>query len=250
MSVGSLLRQARRDAGLSIEQLAAASRIRGALIKDLENNVFTSCGGEIYVRGHLRSLAKICGADGVILLNTFDEITITENRTIQDLLSENSATTPRKIRSPISWKVISSVAAGIVAFGFLGSFLIKTTQDTNESVNDAVNNSASTPAQSQNRDGDNFGAVATKKSDVTIILTATNGLSWIAVTDSTGTMLFSGRLRQGESRTFTDNQLLALVIGNSGAINVNVDGEDLGFLGSVGSVTRSEFGPQANNSAG
>ncbi len=248
MTVGSLLKQARKEAGLSIEQLSATSRIRATLINDLEKDCFTSCGGEAYVRGHLRSLAKICGADAVTLLEAYDKIAITDDRTIRDLLNENNAIKPLKIRNPISWKAISTVAAGVVTLGFLGSFVMNSVQETNQSVNVAANTSATTPTQTQDRD--NFSAVATKTRDVTIILTATDGLSWISVTDSTGTQLFTGRLRQGESRTFTDNQLLYLVIGNSGAINVNVNGEDLGFLGSVGSVTRSEYGPQANKSAG
>ncbi len=250
MSAGSLLKQARREAGLSIEQLSATSRIRGTLIKDLEKDCFTSCGGEAYVRGHIRSLAKICGADVVTLLEAYDKIAITEDRTMQDLLNESSATKSLKVRSPISWKAISAVAAGIVTLGFLGSFVMNSVRETNQSVNVAANTSATTATATQTQSRDNLGAVATKRSDVTMILTATNGLSWVSVTDSTGGQLFSNRLRQGESRTFTDNQLLYLVIGNSGAINVNVNGEDLGFLGSVGSVTRSEYGPQANKSAG
>ncbi len=256
MSVGSLLKQARREAGLSIEQLSATSRIRCTLIRDLEKDCFTSCGGEAYVRGHIRSLAKICDADAVTLLEAYDKIAITEDRTMRDLLNESSATKSLKVRSPISWKAISTVAAGVVTLGFLGSFVMNSVRETNQSVNVAANTSATTATatptqtQTQTQDRDNLGAVATKTNDVTIILTATNGLSWVSVTDSVGGQLFSDRLRQGESRTFTDNQLLYLVIGNSGAINVNVNGEDLGFLGSVGSVTRSEYGPQANKSAG
>jgi hypothetical protein len=45
--------------------------------------------------------------------------------------------------------------------------------------------------------------------------------------------------------TFTDNQLLYLVIGNAGAIQLIVNGEDLGVPGKVGEVLRLEFGPQA-----
>ena len=38
-------------------------------------------------------------------------------------------------------------------------------------------------------------------------LTGVNGLSWVAISDSTGTTQYSGRIRQGEAKTFTDNQL-------------------------------------------
>ena len=67
------------------------------------------------------------------------------------------------------------------------------------------------------------------------------------MSDSTGTTQFSGRVRQGEERIFTDNQLLYLVIGNAGAISLTVNGEDIGVAGAVGEVLRLEFGPQASN---
>ena len=81
-------------------------------------------------------------------------------------------------------------------------------------------------------------------------LTGVNGLSWVAISDSTGTTQYSGRIRQGEAKTFTDNQLLYLVIGNAGAINLKVNGEDLGVAGKVGEVVRLEFGPQSQNQQG
>jgi hypothetical protein len=56
---------------------------------------------------------------------------------------------------------------------------------------------------------------------------------------------YSGRIRQGEELTFKDDQLLYLVIGNAGAIQLIVNGEDLGVPGKVGEVLRLEFGPQA-----
>mgnify|MGYP003345622090 FL=1 len=90
-------------------------------------------------------------------------------------------------------------------------------------------------------------AVAKKIDGVEVALKGVNGLSWVAVSDSTGTNLFSGRIRQGESRTFSDNQLLYVVIGNAGAINLTVNGENLGVPGEVGEVVRLEFGPQASN---
>ena len=63
--------------------------------------------------------------------------------------------------------------------------------------------------------------------------------------DSSGATQYSGRIREGEQMTFNDDQLLYLVIGNAGAIQLVVNGEDLGVPGKVGEVVRLEFGPQA-----
>ena len=94
------------------------------------------------------------------------------------------------------------------------------------------------------------GAVAEVKDGVEVVIAGVNGLSWVAVNDSTGATQFSGRIRQGESRSFNDNQLLYLVIGNAGAVQLKVNGEDLGVPGRVGEVVRLEFGPQASNNQG
>ena len=59
MSLGSALKSARTAAGLSVEELAARTRIRAALIKELENDNFVNCGGDTYARGHIRAIARI-----------------------------------------------------------------------------------------------------------------------------------------------------------------------------------------------
>jgi hypothetical protein len=109
------------------------------------------------------------------------------------------------------------------------------------------NNSSTTITSPATQSTSENSPVAGKVKGVEVTLKGVNGLSWVAINDSTGTTLFSGRIRQGESRSFTDNQLLYVVIGNAGAINLTVNGEDLGVPGRVGEVIRLEFGPQASN---
>ena len=46
MSLGSMITQARKSAGLSIEDLSASTNIRTALLKEIESNNFANCGGE------------------------------------------------------------------------------------------------------------------------------------------------------------------------------------------------------------
>ncbi len=89
------------------------------------------------------------------------------------------------------------------------------------------------------------GPVATRTDGVNVTVKAVNGLSWVAASDSSGTTLFSGRIRQGEEQTFQDDQLIYLVLGNAGALELIVNGENLGTAGAVGEVVRLEFGPQA-----
>lgn len=56
-SIGSRLRHAREERGLSIAQLCEAVRLRPSVIHWIESDDFTPCGPPAYVRGYLRSLA-------------------------------------------------------------------------------------------------------------------------------------------------------------------------------------------------
>ena len=72
MSIGTTLAEARESAGLSLEDVAKATRIRRTLILGIENDDFSACGGDFYARGHLRNIAAAVGLDPAPLLAEFD----------------------------------------------------------------------------------------------------------------------------------------------------------------------------------
>jgi cytoskeletal protein RodZ len=236
MSVGLRLKEVRKSAGLTIEQLSARTRIPASVIEDLERDNFSTCGGPTYARGHIRTIARVCGVGDTEILLAFESQTIPLSKSIRDLLNDTSATPAMKERKPLSWKALSGVAAGVFAFALVGVGILS-----------SGNNSSTTITSPSSSSSNQESPVAKKIDGVEVKLKGVNGLSWVAVSDSTGTTLFSGRIRQGEERTYTDNQLLYVVIGNAGAINLTVNGEDLGVPGRVGEVVRLEFGPQASN---
>ncbi len=239
MSVGTSLKEMRKSAGLTVDQLSARTRIPTSVIDDLERDNFSTCGGPTYARGHIRTIARICGVGDSEVLLAFESQTIPLSKSIRDLLNDTSATTARKERKPLSWKALGGVAAGIFAFVIFGVGLI-----SNGNKNSTIVTSSSTSENSKDS------PVASKREGVEVRLKGVNGLSWVAISDSTGVTQFSGRIRQGEERTFSDNQLLYVVIGNAGAINLTVNGENIGVPGKVGEVVRLEFGPQAATNQG
>lgn len=237
MSVGLRLKEVRKSAGLTIEQLSARTRIPASVIEDLERDNFSTCGGPTYARGHIRTIARVCGVGDTEILLAFESQTIPLSKSIRDLLNDTSATAAKKERKPLSWKALGGVAAGVFAFALVGVGIISSGNNNSVTVTSNSETSENSP-------------VAAKRNGVEVKLTGVNGLSWVAISDSTGTTQFSGRIRQGEERTFSDNQLLYVVIGNAGAINLTVNGEDIGVPGSVGEVVRLEFGPQASTNQG
>jgi len=233
MSLGSSIREVRKSSGYSIAELSARTRIPESVIEDLEQDNFSTCGGAAYARGHIRNIANICGADVENLLSLFESQTIPLNKSIRELLNDNNVTKPKAIKKPLSWKSLAGVLTGLVGLALVGGFIIS-------SSNSPQTNSPTITVPSSET-----GPVASRTEGVEVTLLGVNGLSWVAVSDSTGATLYSGRIRQGESKTFTDSQLIYLVLGNAGAIDLTVNGEKLGAAGKIGEVVRLEFGPQA-----
>jgi cytoskeleton protein RodZ len=239
MSVGSSLKEMRKSAGFTVDQLSARTRIPTSVIEDLERDNFSTCGGPTYARGHIRTIARICGVGDSEVLLAFESQTIPLSKSIRDLLNDTNATAAKKERKPLSWKALGGVAAGVFAFAIFGVGLLSSGE-----------NNSTTVTSSSNSETSKDSPAAAKSDGVEVTLKGVNGLSWVAISDSTGTTQFSGRIRQGEERTFSDNQLLYVVIGNAGAINLTVNGENIGVPGSVGEVVRLEFGPQASTNQG
>ncbi|PZH08289.1 DUF4115 domain-containing protein, partial [Streptomyces sp. NTH33] len=67
-SVGRALQQARIAAGMTVEDVSSATRVRTAIVHAIEAGDFTPCGGDVYARGHIRSLAKAVHLDPAPLL--------------------------------------------------------------------------------------------------------------------------------------------------------------------------------------
>lgn len=63
-SVGARLRLERELLGMSIEEVARATRIPVTSLERVENDRFDDLPGEVFVRGFLRSYAKTVGLDG------------------------------------------------------------------------------------------------------------------------------------------------------------------------------------------
>lgn len=238
MSVGTSLQELRAKAGLSIAELAKRTRIPSSVLEDLEQDKFSTSGGPAYARGHIRTIARICNVDASPILAQFESQTIPLSKSIRDLLNDTSVTKAKPERKPLSWKALSGITAGVVLAG-----LIFTSMFSGGSKTEIT---SPNPSSSSSSDG----AVAMKRKGVEIVLTAVNGLSWVKVSDSTGNDVYSGRINQGESRTFEDNQLLKVVIGNAGAIRVSYNNVDQGIVGNVGEVVRLEYASPTTGAQG
>jgi hypothetical protein len=76
---------------------------------------------------------------------------------------------------------------------------------------------------------------------VNLVVTGVSGKSWLGLTNADGEQVFNGQISAGQVATFSDPQLIKAIIGNAGAVRLNLNGADLGVAGADGEVVRLDF---------
>ena len=72
MGIGGALAEARTQAGLTIAQVSERTRIRETIIRGIELDDYSACGGDYYARGHIRAIARVVGTDPAPLIKEYD----------------------------------------------------------------------------------------------------------------------------------------------------------------------------------
>ena len=69
--VGRTLAKARMSRGLSVAQVAEATKLRRVLVEAIERDDFRPSGSEFYVISHLRMIAAVVGLDPNVVVMEF-----------------------------------------------------------------------------------------------------------------------------------------------------------------------------------
>lgn len=238
MSIGPQLKQAREAAGLSLQDVSASTRVRQTVISALERDDFSLCGGEAYARGHIRTLARLVGLDPEPLIAEFDAQY--GNPALDDFAESTPIVLSRPRKSP--WRPAMAVA-GVALFVVAGVAVVQGDSQDQIANPGQTATPSNTPEPTTNTPSDDGATVADARDGVSFAVTATRGSSWVSISDSTGAELYQGILRPGDSRSFEDETNLRVVIGNAGAVDIAVNGRDLGPAGANGAVVRFNLVP-------
>lgn len=239
MTIGDQLKAARSASGLSLNDVATKTRLRARVITEIESDEYKSTGGLAYARGHIRTLAQIYGMDVQALLAEFDALHRGEEGSMSEKLEENNITTSVEKSKP-SWKIFGMVAGFTV-------FAIAAFQVAPGLIDSEQPNRILTAAESVITGEEEAPAVASAVRGVNVTLRAIGSVSWVKISGADGATKFEGKLRQGDSQEFFDDQLIQLVIGNAGAVTITYNGQDLGTSGRIGEVTRLQFTPETDS---
>lgn len=249
ISVGRALKQARIAAGLTVDDVSNATRVRIAIVHAIEADDFAPCGGDVYARGHIRTLAKAVRLDPAPLLAQYDaDHGGRPAPTPAAPLFEAERIRPER-RGP-NWTA-AMVAAIVAVIGFVGFTAFKGGDEgaktpVAEGASPSVGKSASpTPKsekpESPKPDPSDSAIAAAPQDKVTVKVSAPDGKSWISAKDHNGRLLYDGLLQQGESKTFQDSEKINLVLGDAGAIQLYVNGKKIDDDWAPGAVERLTY---------
>ena len=241
MSLGSLIAKARKDAGLSLEDLAAKTNIRMSVLSEIEKNNFEHCGGETYARGHVRNIAAVLKADQKEFIRLYEEEQGGETRSIKDLLIENSVMRLPAEARKVSWKVLVLISVVSLFVVGIGQVVISNI-NTNDVVSAVPSASASPTAAESPSAEPSAESTFSSGTGVEVVINAVRAKSWLFVSDASGRTLFSGQVSRGAVKVFSSDSQLNLKVGNAGGVDLKVNGKKVEAIGVDGEVVSVSYG--------
>ncbi|HUN36293.1 MAG TPA: RodZ domain-containing protein [Trebonia sp.] len=225
MSIGETLAEARRQAGLTVTQVSQQTRIRESIIRAIEQSDFSSCGGDFYARGHVRSIAGVVKTDPAPLIREYDEEHGPPGAISAADIFEPS--TPIKIRDPKPFPfgkvaaVLVLAAAGFGVYRLAVHSPVKAPASPVAAIKPTVTPSAKpkpTPKPTTSRSPYPAG-------EVKIVLTATQDC-WVSIADHGGKQLFSGIVSAGQSKTWWEKGRVTVQLGDPSGVHLTVNGKN------------------------
>lgn len=232
-SCGARLKQAREAAGLSVEDVAARLKMPARVVHSLENDDITSLGAPVFVRGQLRSYARLVGID----LESQLSGTPIASTAPSELVSHTHTPRYRRVFEQTTRRAVYIVMTAAIAV----PIWIATRHPASNSTVQSLEMAASAPAT-----GNSALPVAQPASGTpqrtpvtasimpspaaaavppkTLVLKF-SGDSWVQIVGNDGSKLEEGILGAGQERSYAPGEVASVRLGNTAAVEVNAAGQ-------------------------
>jgi cytoskeletal protein RodZ len=225
VSIGDTLAEARQQAGLTVAQVSDRTRIRETIIRGIEQDDFSACGGDFYARGHIRSVASVVGVDPAPLIREYDQAHGAPQAMRAADVFEPSTPIRIKERRSLNWSV-AMILALLVVVGYGVYHFVSA--GSGGSPGRAV---AAAPPAATHRAKPTPTAAATSPSpttstpsDVVIRLSAVEDC-WVFLTNAAGDTIYSGVVPAGSTQSWKETQPVNLRLGNPAGVVLTVNGK-------------------------
>ena len=225
MSIGDTLAEARRQAGLTLTQVSQQTRIRESIIRSIEQDDFSPCGGDFYARGHIRSIAAVVGVDPVPLIREYDEQHGKPGNMRAAQIFEPA--TPIKIREPRQLHLGRVLVVALLAVIGFGAYHIVSTRGSHPAATPTatVRPVATASPKASAKPKAHSTAQVYPKGTAVIKVTVTDPAGcWVGITPF-GKTQTPYDLQGGATKTWTATKPLTMVVGNPAGIKLTVNGK-------------------------
>jgi cytoskeletal protein RodZ len=241
VSIGDTLAQARSQAGLTITQVSQRTRIRETIIRGIEHNDFSACGGDFYARGHIRSIARVVGIDPEELIREYDATHgAPEAIRAADVFEPATPIKLKERRSP-NWSLAMIIVLALVLGYGVYRAVAAVASPHHAAAASHSSSQPAAPAATHTATPTPTPSPTRASHTVVIRLTAIEDC-WVGFTTPDGTYLSQDYVVGGSTKTWTFRHAVTMQIGNPGGILLTVNGKNLGSPGSAGPLTLS-LGP-------
>ncbi|HEV2451485.1 MAG TPA: RodZ domain-containing protein [Streptosporangiaceae bacterium] len=229
MSIGDTLAEARRRAGLTTSQVSEQTRIRETIVREIEHDDFSACGGDFYARGHIRSIARVTGTDPDPLIAEYDAAHAAPRALRAAEVFEPSAPIKLRERRGVNWSLAMIVALAII-LGYVIFHVVTSGSPTRIHPAAALRPTAHPHPQGATSGSPTTGPVATGN-ELVIKLAVNAQPCWVQFNGRAGRYLFQTTLLPGARRTWVFTHPVFMQLGNPSAVVLTVNGQDRGSLG-------------------
>jgi cytoskeletal protein RodZ len=203
-------------------QVSQQTRIRESIVRAIEQNDFSPCGGDFYARGHIRSIAEVVGTDPVPLIREYDEEHGPPGGMRASQIFEPS--TPIKIREPRNLHLGRILAVALLAVIGFGAYHVISTRGNHPTATPAAKvRPAVTPSPTVSVRPTTH-PTAPPKGEAVITLSAKSDC-WVGLTSPTGQQIYQGVVPAGQTMTWDEKHPVSMVIGNPPGVQVTVNGK-------------------------
>ena len=243
MSIGDALADARRQAGLTITQVSQRTCIRETIIRGMEHDDFSACGGDFYARGHIRSVARAVGADDEELIREYDAVHGAPQAIRAADVFEPATPIKIKERRRPNWSLAMVLVLAVIA----GYGIYRVADSTTaHPARPQASSGRLTPHHTQPPTVPPTPPASPSappvSQSVTISLTAIQDC-WVEFTRPNGRFLAQAYVVGGNSKTWTFARAVNMDIGNPGGIVLTVNGRKLHSPGVTGQPVTLSLGP-------
>ena len=229
--LGEKFKKRREELGLTLEEVEDETKIRKHYLEALEQNRFESLPARVYAVGFVQKYARLLGLNEQEAVQEFKELAYKHTAEYEPELRIRE----KKERFNLAFKNILTGLIFLFIVVWIGGYLVEyMTSREIERTQPPQQPKVTEKEKVKEKERQE------RKTEGLNLLIKAEEPCWISAT-ADGQEVFRGLLNKGEEKAVKAQEIIHLVLGNAGGVKVELNGEELGYLGSRGEVVKKDF---------